>query len=374
MPAKVISIANNKGGVGKTTTAINLAAIYADWNLRVALMDNDPQGNVGVYLRRYIRENSKSMADVYMGSSFKKIGVHLAVNEVLAKYHIQFNQNNLDVFLSNQRLAYVAEDFSKIAALTEALSEIKDEYDLVIIDNGPYIGYLTRAALLAADMVLIPTEAGIGGLSGITQIIKEAEMINNRHWRKVMVRVFVNNFLYSDDFDVNNFKRLRSLVGTRLYNTYIPANKHLKRAKEISLPIHLIDKAAKTRVQGAVAYSILAKNILRDIRPELFQGSGRTHPEAQRFKRVANNYKSCEAMHHVENLRPPNLNLEQVVTPARMHKAQTAEEQEAARKHSHPELAPESEQGKEADSRAAPTSHAIGSTALSSRPIGREFN
>lgn len=268
--AKIIAIANNKGGVGKTTTAISLAAQFADWNLRVALIDNDPQGNVGVYLGCQMHQQ-RNMADVYTGLSLKKIGMHAILLDKLRKYNIAFKHENLVVFLTDHRLAYVAEDFHKIAKLIEALEEIKNDFDIIIIDNGHYIGYLTRSALIASDIVLIPTEATIGGLAGINQIIKEAELINSRHWRQVIIRVFVNNFMRTAQFDLSNLKRLRALVGNRLYNTYIPTNVHLRKAKELGLPIHLIDKAAKTTVRGALAFRILAKNILKDIVPELFK-------------------------------------------------------------------------------------------------------
>ncbi|NTV52492.1 MAG: ParA family protein, partial [Candidatus Firestonebacteria bacterium] len=266
--AKVIAIANNKGGVGKTTTAISLASLFADWNLRVALIDNDPQGNVGVYLGRHVFDNKHTIADMYNGLSLKKIGTHTLFRETLRPQGLEFKQENLSVFLSNQHLAYVAEDFHRIGKLTEALAEIKNDYDLVIVDNGPYIGYLTRAALLAADMVLIPTEAGAGGLAGIPQIIKEAETINARHWRQVIIRIFVNNFQHTEDFDMSNLRKLKSMVGDRLYGTYIPANIHLRKSKELGLPITLLDKAAKTPIQGALAYRILGKNILKDLLPE----------------------------------------------------------------------------------------------------------
>jgi len=204
--AKVIAITNNKGGVGKTTSAISLAALFADWGLRVALIDNDPQGNIGVYLGQNINENKRNLADVYAGFSMKKVGAFLPFNQQLKSYKVTFKQENLVVFLSNHRLAYVAEDFQKIAALSEFLNEIKPDFDLIIIDNGPYIGYLTRAALLSADMVLIPTEAGAGSLAGISQIIKEAELINQRHWRKITIRVFVNNFQHAEHYDVTNLR------------------------------------------------------------------------------------------------------------------------------------------------------------------------
>ncbi len=281
--AKIISIANNKGGVGKTTTAISLAAQFADWGLKVALVDNDPQGNIGVYLGCQMH-HQHNMTDVYMGMSIKKIGQHAILRPVLQKHNLDFNQDNLVVFLADHRLAHVAEDFHKIAKLMEALEEIKNEFDLVIIDNGPYIGYLTRSALIASDMVLIPTEASIGGLAGIDQIIKEAERINSRHWRQVIIRVFVNNFLRTEQFDLSNLKRLRALVGNRLYDTYIPANVHLRKSKEIGLPIHLIDKANKSAIRGAVAFRNLAKGILKDIVPEkstLAKGKTSSHTVAE---------------------------------------------------------------------------------------------
>ncbi len=266
--AKVIAIANHKGGVGKTTSSISLAALFADWNLRVALIDNDPQGNIGVYLGRHVFDNQHTIADMYNGLILKKIGTHTLFHEIATKHDLAFKRDNLTVFLANHNLAFVAEDFHRIGKLTEALEEIKNDYDIIVIDNGPYIGYLTRAALLAADLVLIPTEAGAGGLAGIPQIIKETEAINARHWHQVMIRVFVNNFQHTEEFDNSNLQKLKSMVGSRLYNTYIPANVHLRKSKELGLPIHLIDKAAKTPVQGAMAFRILAKNILADILPD----------------------------------------------------------------------------------------------------------
>jgi chromosome partitioning protein len=269
-PAKVIAITNNKGGVGKTTTAISLSAMFADWGLRVALIDNDPQGNVGVYLGQNINENRRNLADVYAGTSMKKVGFTLHLNHRLQPYNVSFKQDNLTVFLSNHRLAYVAEDFQKIAALSDFLAEIKPDFDLILIDNGPYIGYLTRAALLCADLVLIPTEAGIGSLAGITRIIKEAELINERHWRKITVRVFVNNFQVTEQFDAANLRKLKTLLGNRLYNTYVPANQHIRKSKEYGLPVHLLERVAKASSRGATAFRILAKNVLRDVMPELF--------------------------------------------------------------------------------------------------------
>jgi chromosome partitioning protein len=373
MCAKVITIANNKGGVGKTTTAINLAAIFADWNLRVALIDNDPQGNVGAYLKHHVRESTRDMADVYRDVSFKKAGAKLNLNDLLTKYKVPFRQKNLDIFLSNHKLSYIAEDFSKIGTLTEALAEIKSEYDIILIDNGPYIGYLTRSALLTADLVLIPTEAGVGGLAGISQIIKEAETINSRHWRQVIIRVMVNNFQYTDDFDINNFKKLRALVGSRLYNTYIPANKHIKKSIELGLPVHVIDKLAKTTVRGALAFRILAKNILKDIRPELFVPARKQAVKGH--KKVADVYKPTERGHkQTDKPRTAILNLEDLITPSTPTTPAPAVSHTNVQDTPNPQAAQPNEtiRRQEFERVSGGVSRYIGTTAFSSRPIGSD--
>lgn len=266
---KVISIANNKGGVGKTTASISLAAVMADWDLKVALIDNDPQGNVGVYLGLDINALKKTMADVYSGEELASAKANIDLRDVLEKNNITFKQNNLDLFPSNRKLSGV--DKSDNTVLAKVLEKAVNEYDIIIIDNGPHIGYLTLSSLLASDMILIPTEAGIGALTGISSLIVEAVNINKQHKKKVRVRVFVNDFQESENFDVSNLKRLKDMVGHRLYQVYVPSNVHLKRAKEVGLPVNVLERATKSSSRGATAFRALAKSVLQDIMPELFQ-------------------------------------------------------------------------------------------------------
>ena len=269
--AKVITIAKNKGGVGKTTSAISLASIFADWGLRVALIDNDPQGNIGVYMGQDIFRLRHSMSDVYEGYDINKIGVRLDIQDILEKHLVTFKNENLMIFPSNHKLSDAVRDNGSIEELTQAVENIKDLFEIIIIDNGPNIGYLTKSALLSADMVLIPTEIGIGALIGISQLITEAESINRKYKKKVMVRVFVNDFKDTDHVDIKNLKKLKSLVGDKLYNAYVPTNTHLKLSKETGLPVILIERINKISSRGAKAFRGLAHSVLADLMPELMK-------------------------------------------------------------------------------------------------------
>lgn len=269
--AKIISITNNKGGVGKTTTAVSLAGIFADSELRVALVDNDPQGNAGIYLRQNIKSFERNMADVYNGYPIEKIAVKLSAYQKFVKeYNLNFHPENITLFPSDRRLLQI-DNSLPLDTLVHALGDIEEQYDIIIIDNGPSIGFLTSSSLLAADMVLIPTEARIAGLSGIVELINETEKVNQQFKRKVMCRIFVNDFQESEATETKNLKRLMEIAAGRLYMVYIPSNKHIKRSNEVGLPVNIFERIMKVESPGAKAYRALAKLILKDLLPDLFE-------------------------------------------------------------------------------------------------------
>ncbi len=250
--SKILAIANQKGGVGKTTTSVNLAASFAATRRRVLLIDLDPQGNAT------------------MGSGVDKRELELSSYDVLlegtpvtaARQSLQ--DTGYDLLAANDDLtaadmALLKEDGRELK-LKSALAPVIVDYDYVIIDCPPALNMLTINALVAADSVIIPTQCEYYALEGLSSLLSTVEKI-----RKLLNPGLQIEGLLRTMFDPRNnlanqvSAQLLEHFGEKVYRTVIPRNVRLAEAPSHGLPALLYDKASS----GATAYLALAGEMLR---------------------------------------------------------------------------------------------------------------
>jgi chromosome partitioning protein len=249
---KIIAVTNQKGGVGKTTTSVNLAASLVATQRKVLLIDLDPQGNatMGSGVDKYAL--SRSSYDVLMG--------HCPVGEAI----VATPEAGFDMLPSNADLTAAEVELLQLPQrerrLREALGEVVGRYDYILIDCPPSLNMLTLNALVAANAVMIPMQCEYYALEGLTALVKTIEE----------VRGTLNPFLQIEGllrtmYDPRNrlagevAAQLNKHFGGKVYRTVIPRNVRLAEAPSHGLPALIYDKASR----GAQAYLALAGEMLR---------------------------------------------------------------------------------------------------------------
>lgn len=247
---KIISVFNQKGGVGKTTTNINLSAYVASMGKRVLTIDIDPQGNTTSGLGIDKNELEYSMYDVIMGMSPEKAIIETGIE-------------NLRILPGSVELAgaeiELTAKISRESKVKEALHKVKSDYDYIFIDCPPSLGLLTINALTASDSVIIPIQCEFYALEGVGQLMNTIQLVKRSLNQNLEVQgVVMSMFDGRTNLSIEVVEEVKKYFKGKVYTNIIPRNVRLAEAPSHGLPIMLYDKNSR----GADAYRELAKEFI----------------------------------------------------------------------------------------------------------------
>ncbi len=248
---KIISFVNQKGGVGKTTTCVNLAAYVANAGKKVLLVDMDPQGNASSGLGVVKNAELKTIYNVLDG----EISVKDAISQTVLK-NLYIIPATVDLAGAEIELVQVN---NREKVLKESLDSIKEEYDFVMIDCPPSLGLLTINALSASDTVLIPIQCEFYALEGLSQLMNTVKLVKKHLNPNLEIEGVVMTMKDNRSNLVQQVsEQIRQYFGKKVFETTIPRNIRLAEAPSHGIPVYLYD----SKCSGANAYKAMADEFL----------------------------------------------------------------------------------------------------------------
>lgn len=250
--AKVIAVANQKGGVGKTTTTVNLSAFVGATGRRVLLVDLDPQGNSTSSFGLAKRQVKKSVYDIMIGQG--------AASEVIQK-----TEYRCDIIPSNIQLSGAGIELVSLtkreSRLREALAPVLKNYDYIFIDCPPSLDLLTLNGLCACDTVLVPIQCEYFALEGLTELMNTIRTVKKMYNPYIDIEgVLLTMFDSRLNLTLQVVQEVKKFFGEKVYKTSIPRNVRLSEAPSFGAPVNFYDPASR----GALAYGDLAKEFLKN--------------------------------------------------------------------------------------------------------------
>jgi chromosome partitioning protein len=254
MKPKIISVTNQKGGVGKTTTTINLGAALAELGMRVLIVDLDPQGNASTGLGIEVEERTFTTYELLLDDVSLQDVVYKSDQENLFIVPATVDLSSADMELvSNEKRSFLLHDALRQPAMTDL------GFDFILIDCPPSLNLMTVNAMVASDSVLIPLQSEFFALEGLSQLMLTIREVRNSANTSLRIEgVVLTMYDARNNLSQQVEQDARDNLGELVFKTIIPRNVRVSEAPSFAMPVITYDSASK----GAVAYRALAKELL----------------------------------------------------------------------------------------------------------------